>query len=621
MPILLPVESKSRRGRLFHAAVLVLLTLGAVTMLYPFALMVSGALRSQMDENELGLVPTYFTDTDGLYRKFLEYKYEQNIATFDAAHLRRDYAFRLVPAPETVSPVAAADLRRFLAETAPPAHWQGLAGIGGERNVPENLRQLRQRFKTRFGGDVGAFSQAVGSPVANWGEVTFFSPEWLSARYDFEHNALGEEYLKMLGEAPPAERRLVSLTGTFLALAVYPRYGSVAEMNAGLGLNLRDYHEFRLPRRVPAEAQAAFRAAWLEFVREDLNASFVLTEGVGPEAYRAFLQKLYGDIAELNKVWGTRYGSCGEIALPAGEFLPGGVRRDYNDFLRTLPPERLVLSGPEYAWADWLRGQYASVEEVSAAYRRDYADFSQVWLPLADLEMEYTRAHAGSLRWAFATRNFVNAFEAAAMQGHILRNTAIYCALAVLLAIIINPLAAYALSRFQLPGTYKVLLLMMAVMAFPPMVTTIPVFLMVQKLGLMNTFAGLLLPTVANGYLIFLLKGFFDSLPRELYEAARIEGASEARMFTTITLALSKPILAVVALSAFNAAYSTFLFALIIAPEQDMWLLPVWLYQYRETVSTGGVFASVLLASVPPILVFLFAQNVILRGIVVPTEK
>ena len=128
MPILLPVESKSRRGRLFHAAVLGLLTLGAVTMLYPFALMVSGALRSQMDENELGLVPAYFTDADALYRKFLEYKYEQNIGAFDAAHLRRDYAFRLVPVPEKPSPAAAADLRRFLTEAAPPRTGRGWPG-------------------------------------------------------------------------------------------------------------------------------------------------------------------------------------------------------------------------------------------------------------------------------------------------------------------------------------------------------------------------------------------------------------------------------------------------------------------------------------------------------------
>ena len=137
----------------------------------------------------------------------------------------------------------------------------------------------------------------------------------------------------------------------------------------------------------------------------------------------------------------------------------------------------------------------------------------------------------------------------------------------------------------------------------------------------MNTFAGLLMPTIANGYLIFLLKGFFDSLPRELYEAAQMEGASELRMFFSITMALSKPILAVVALQAFNMSYAIFLFALIVAPEQDMWLLPVWLYQYRETVSMGGVFASVLLASVPPIVIFLFVQKIILRGIVVPVEK
>ena len=622
MPIFSPVESKSTAGRLFHTAVFVLLTLGAVAMLYPLLLLVSGSFRSEVDENELGLIPGYFIHEDALYQKFLEYKYEQRIGELNAAHLSHAYSFAQVEPPAS-NAAAARDLRVFLEESDLPLHWQGLAGSSGLMTIPKNLRTLRQRVQARFDGDVEAFARETGTAITSWTQVTLPTPEWLSKRYDFTDNALNQEYAKLLRESPPAERRLVSLSGTFLTQVVYPEFGTLEKTNAALDLDLKSFHDFRFPRRVPPARQAGFRKAWLAFVTQDLNPSFVLLGTNETTRYREFLSGRYGgDIAKLNAQGsGANYGDFSEIMLPQGEYLSGARRLDYGDFLTTVAPEQWTLTGPEYAWADWLRQKYHSPEALSEAYDQTYADFEYVWLPQAELESQYMHEHAGALRWQFATQNFVNVIDAIAVEGRVLWNTALFCSLSVLLAVLINPLAAYALSRFQMPGSYKLLLLMMAVMAFPPMVTTIPVFLMLQKLGLMNTFAGLLLPTIANGYLIFLLKGFFDSLPRELYEAAQLEGASEARMFFTITMALSKPILAVVALSAFNAAYTLFLFAIIVAPEQDMWLLPVWLYQYRETVSSGGVYASVLLAAIPPLLVFIFAQKVILRGIVVPTEK
>jgi ABC-type glycerol-3-phosphate transport system permease component len=138
---------------------------------------------------------------------------------------------------------------------------------------------------------------------------------------------------------------------------------------------------------------------------------------------------------------------------------------------------------------------------------------------------------------------------------------------------------------------------------------------------MLNTFAALILPGLAHGYSIFLLKGFFDSLPRELYESADIDGANEWVMFWNITMTLSKPILAVIALQAFNAAYSNFMFALLICQDESMWTLMVWLYQLQQNSGPAVVYASLIIAAVPTFLVFLCCQNVIMRGIVVPVEK
>ena len=213
------------------------------------------------------------------------------------------------------------------------------------------------------------------------------------------------------------------------------------------------------------------------------------------------------------------------------------------------------------------------------------------------------------------------AFEYISTYGEGLINTLIYCLLAIIAALTVNPLAAYALSRYNLPTQYKVLLYFITTIAFPAMVTMIPTYLLLRDLGLLNTFAALVLPGAANGYSIFLLKGFFDTLPRELYEASDIDGASEWFKFWYITMNLSKPILAVIALFAFTAAYGNFMFALLLCQDSDMWTLMVWLSQLNWIGTQGVQFASLLIAAVPTLLVFMFAQRIIIQGIVVPVEK
>ena len=138
--------------------------------------------------------------------------------------------------------------------------------------------------------------------------------------------------------------------------------------------------------------------------------------------------------------------------------------------------------------------------------------------------------------------------------------------------------------------------------------------------SLLNTFAALVLPGMANGFSIFLLKGFFDSMPKELYEAAEMDGAGEWTKFWALTMNLSKPILAVIALGAFTGAYSAFMMALIIIPDQKMWTIMVWIFQLQ---SAGGpvVYASLVIAAIPTFIIFVLCQNVIMQGIVVPTEK
>ncbi len=624
MPIISQAETRSLRGKLLHLSLILLLSLGGVSMIYPFLLMLSGSMRSQMDSSSLSLIPSFLTNDKSLYRKFLETKYNQSVNTLNQNTHQHAYSFNDARVPAGTARGRIADVQDFFRQVKFSRYWWVLGGISGFNTTPPNLRRLRTRLAQEFHGSLRAFGRAIGAPTSSWNDITPTPPNWLSQRFNYHPDPIWHAYFQLLRQSPVAQRYIPSITGYFLATMIQPKYGlsSVAGYNRVHTHHVSSFTTFVLPDRVPPANHPLLRQEWLTFVHRDLNPSFVLLKGEKPASWQSFLAGRYTNIAALNISWHGHYPSFGAIPLPHGHWFGGDQAQDYAAFLRTLNPSVYRLTGPGYVWRAWLRRHYHhNLARLNATEHTHYPRFADAQLPMDQITYQYVRQHSLKLRWDFATLNYVNVFNQMIFHGRAMLNTLIYCALAILAALLVNPLAAYSMSRFRLPGTYKMLLILMATMAFPPMVTMIPVFIILRHLHLLNTFGALVLPSIANGYMIFLLKGFFDSLPRELYEAARIDGASELRMFFQITLALSKPILAWVALGTFVGAYTNFLGALIVCPARHMWLISVWLYQFEQQSTPAAVYAAVLIASIPTLMIFLLAQRTIIRGIVVPVEK
>ena len=272
-------------------------------------------------------------------------------------------------------------------------------------------------------------------------------------------------------------------------------------------------------------------------------------------------------------------------------------------------------------WQNFLKNKYGSIEYLNKEYGLIYNNFESINLDYRAIDHHVFREHQKNIFWEFTKRNYIMVLDVMLYNGRAIVNTLIYCLLAIITALIVNPLAAYAMSRFKLKASYKIILILMLTMAFPPMVMGIPNFLLLKKFNMLNTFFALILPAAADGYFIFLLKGFFDSLPQELFESATIDGAGEVRIFWKIAMNLSKQIMAVIALGAFNAAYRNFMFAFIVCQDQDMWTMMVHIYQLMQRSCAGVGFAALVIAAIPTFAVFVFFQNIIIKGIVVPTEK
>jgi ABC-type glycerol-3-phosphate transport system permease component len=156
---------------------------------------------------------------------------------------------------------------------------------------------------------------------------------------------------------------------------------------------------------------------------------------------------------------------------------------------------------------------------------------------------------------------------------------------------------------------------------FPATVIIVPNFLLLRKLGLLNTYWAIVLPTLASGLAILLLKRFFDRIPSEFYSMAALDGASELRTFVHVCLPLSKPILAVTALQALVFAYGRFLWPFLTCQKERMWTVMVWLYQFHGEHSAGHpelAMAALVVTSLPLVAVFLMCQRTLERTVRFP---
>jgi len=197
-------------------------------------------------------------------------------------------------------------------------------------------------------------------------------------------------------------------------------------------------------------------------------------------------------------------------------------------------------------------------------------------------------------------------------------NSAVVAVLVTLGNLVICSATGYALAKLRFAGRRALFVLVVGNVMVPPVVTFVPAFVLVSKLGLVNTYAGLVLPNIALAINVFLMRQFMLSIPDELLESARIDGAGEWRIFWRIVLPLSRPALATVGILTFLGSWNNFLWPLVVATTEDMYTLPVALALYstgQNETDYGLLLAGAVAVVVPVLLVFLVLQRHFVRGI------
>lgn len=207
--------------------------------------------------------------------------------------------------------------------------------------------------------------------------------------------------------------------------------------------------------------------------------------------------------------------------------------------------------------------------------------------------------------------------------GRFFFNSLVMSVAIVLGQLTVCSLAAYAFARLDFPGRDKIFIAYLSYLMIPVIVLLIPRFLLVKSFGWVDTFWALIAPEVVSVWGIFLLRQFFMTLPRDLEDAARIDGASELRIFWNIVLPLSRPALATLAIFAFISSWQSFLWPLIATRSMEMRPVEVGISMfhsiYVEKYPQGMAAATV--AVVPLVILFFLTQRYFIRGIALTGMK
>ena len=199
-----------------------------------------------------------------------------------------------------------------------------------------------------------------------------------------------------------------------------------------------------------------------------------------------------------------------------------------------------------------------------------------------------------------------------------------FVAIAITLGnLLLASLAGYSLSKFRYVGRGVLFLLILSTMMLPLEVTMVPLFLIVKKFDWPNTYEGLIVPFLVEGFGVFLMRQYLQSIPNDLIEAARIDGASELRIYAQIVMPLCKPALAALGVFTFREAWDMYIWPLIIVTKDSLRTLPLGISLFMSSFGTAWdqLMAVAAIGTLPMVLLFFFLQRSFIQGIAITGLK
>lgn len=252
------------------------------------------------------------------------------------------------------------------------------------------------------------------------------------------------------------------------------------------------------------------------------------------------------------------------------------------------------------------------------------APFVFILLTSLKTEAEIYGSTVFALPKTVAWSNYAHAWGRGNFAATFLNSVIITC-IKVPLGLLVSAMAAYALAQMQIRGRNAIFLVILFGTMIPFQVLLAPLFSLVNSLGLINSYVGVILPYIAFGvpYQVFVLRGFFRHVPKELTEAALLDGASHVTIFWRIFLPLSLPALAALVILDFVATWNEFAMALVILQDSGKWTLPLGLMSFQGQFASayGQLNAAIMMTVLPAVIVYLIFQRYFISGLTAGAVK
>lgn len=242
--------------------------------------------------------------------------------------------------------------------------------------------------------------------------------------------------------------------------------------------------------------------------------------------------------------------------------------------------------------------------------------FPVLWMVTSSLKTRETVTDGKLIPADVTFDNFVYVFTEVPF-ARFLWNSFFISAVITVVALFLHSMAAYALARLRFPGREKMFVAIFSTLLVTPPVILIPLFLVVQQLGMLDSYAGLIVPAIFNAFGIFLLRQFYLGLPRELEEAAIVDGCGHWRVYWNIVLPLSRPILSALAIFFFLANWNSFIWPQIVTTDPDLTVVQVGIasFQQQYTSNWNYILAAAAVAALPMLALFFAFQRQIVESV------
>jgi multiple sugar transport system permease protein len=218
--------------------------------------------------------------------------------------------------------------------------------------------------------------------------------------------------------------------------------------------------------------------------------------------------------------------------------------------------------------------------------------------------------------------HYVSLFTRLSLTRYVV-NSFLLSILVTLISLVLNSMAGYAFAKYRFPGRNKIFKILLSAMVIPAQVTMLPLFLMLNKMGLVNTYMGVIIPGMASIFGIFLIRQYALSIPDSIMESARIDGATDFRIYWSLILPLCKPILITLAIFTFMGTWNDFLWPLIVMTDDSMYTLPVALANLsgEHVQDTELMMAGSVVTILPVMVLFLALQKYYISGLMAGSVK